>query len=84
MISHLGSDQTVDKVLLAATTTNTVVGTPFIDGASLTLTVEEHTKAPKVIIFKKKRRKNYRRWNGHRQEVFLATNAMLNDPLPFS
>ena len=46
---------------------NTVVGTPTVAGASVTGTVLEQAKGEKVIIFKKRRRKNYRRRNGHRQ-----------------
>lgn len=40
-----------------------------VQGAKVTAVVEAKTKAPKVIVFKKKRRKGYRRWNGHRQDV---------------
>ena len=44
-----------------------VVGAPVVAGASVTGTVLEQAKGEKVIIFKKRRRKNYRRRNGHRQ-----------------
>jgi large subunit ribosomal protein L21 len=43
------------------------IGTPLIDGATVAAEVLEQSRAPKVIIFKKKRRKNYRRKRGHRQ-----------------
>jgi large subunit ribosomal protein L21 len=43
------------------------VGTPMIDGATVAAEVLEQAKAPKVIVFKKRRRKNYRRKRGHRQ-----------------
>ena len=43
------------------------VGTPLIAGASVAAEVLEQSRAPKVIVFKKKRRKNYRRRRGHRQ-----------------
>jgi len=43
------------------------IGAPLVDGAQVTAEVLEQGKAPKVIIFKKKRRKNYRRKRGHRQ-----------------
>ena len=46
---------------------NPVVGTPTIAGVSVTGTVLEQTKGEKIIVFKKRRRKNYRRRNGHRQ-----------------
>ena len=44
-----------------------VVGTPTVAGASVTGTVLEQAKGEKIVIFKKRRRKNYRRRNGHRQ-----------------
>ena len=47
---------------------NVTVGTPYVAGAKVTAVVEEHGKDDKVIVFKMKRRKNYRRRNGHRQQ----------------
>ncbi len=44
-----------------------LVGAPTVAGAKVTATVLEQGKGPKVIIFKKRRRKNYRRRTGHRQ-----------------
>jgi len=43
------------------------VGTPRLDGASVKAEVLDQVKAPKVLIFKKRRRKNYQRMRGHRQ-----------------
>ena len=43
------------------------VGTPAIDGASVAAQVVEQKRGDKIIVFKKKRRKNYRRTHGHRQ-----------------
>jgi large subunit ribosomal protein L21 len=43
------------------------IGAPLVDGAQVSAEVLEQGKAPKVIVFKKKRRKNYRRRRGHRQ-----------------
>lgn len=43
------------------------VGTPLVAGASVSATVLEQGKGPKVIVFKKRRRKNSKRRNGHRQ-----------------
>jgi large subunit ribosomal protein L21 len=42
-------------------------GTPLVAGASVSATLVEHRRAAKIIVFKKQRRKNYRRKNGHRQ-----------------
>lgn len=43
------------------------VGTPVLEGASVKAEVLDQNKAPKVLVFKKKRRKNHRRMRGHRQ-----------------
>lgn len=48
-----------------------LVGKPTVDGASVEAEVIEHVKDKKIIIFKKKRRQNYRRKNGHRQDLTL-------------
>ena len=52
-----------------------VVGTPTIAGASVTATVLEQTRGEKLIVFKKRRRKNYRRRNGHRQYLTVVRIA---------
>jgi large subunit ribosomal protein L21 len=52
------------------------IGTPLIDGASVAAEVLEQNRAPKIIVFKKKRRKNYRRKRGHRQ---LQTVLRIHD-----
>ena len=44
------------------------IGTPIVDGAKVVVEVVEHGRGKKIIIFKKKRRKGYRRTNGHRQD----------------
>ena len=48
------------------------IGTPLVSGASVTATVLKQTKDAKIIVFKKKRRQNYRRKNGHRQNITLV------------
>ena len=45
------------------------VGTPLLDGAVVKAEVVEQTRGDKIIVFKKKRRQNYRRKNGHRQDL---------------
>ena len=52
-----------------------VVGTPTVAGATVTGTVLEQAKGEKIIIFKKRRRKNYRRRNGHRQLLTVVRIA---------
>ena len=48
------------------------VGTPLVFGASVKATVLKQARDAKVIVFKKKRRQNYRRKNGHRQSVTIV------------
>ena len=62
-----GAEVSFDKVLLHADGENITLGAPAIDGASVTAKVVKHLKGDKVIVFKKKRRKGYRKKNGHRQ-----------------
>lgn len=62
-----GKKVTFDNVLLMEDGTNITIGAPAIDGASVGAKVIKHLKGDKVIVFKKKRRKGYRKKNGHRQ-----------------
>jgi large subunit ribosomal protein L21 len=57
----------LDRVLLIQGDQGITVGAPTIPGASVTAEVVAQGRGPKVVVFKKKRRKNYRRTNGHRQ-----------------
>lgn len=65
--ANVGDSITLSEVLMVAGEGQAQVGTPLIDGAAVTAEVVGQFKAPKIIVFKKKRRKNYRRKNGHRQ-----------------
>ena len=58
---------TFDRVLLVSNDDDVHVGTPTVEGASVTATVLGHVKADKVLVFKKKRRKRFKVKNGHRQ-----------------
>ncbi|WP_289664779.1 50S ribosomal protein L21 [Flavobacterium panacagri] len=62
-----GSKVTFDKVLLLDDNGNVTLGAPAIEGASVEAKVLQHLKGDKVIVFKKKRRKGYKKRNGHRQ-----------------
>jgi large subunit ribosomal protein L21 len=62
-----GDTVTFDRVLLAGDGSNIKVGAPLVDGATVTAEVLRHGRDKKVIIFKRKRRKNYRKKQGHRQ-----------------
>ena len=50
----------------------TKIGAPIVEGASVKAEVVEMTRGPKLTIFKKRRRQNYRRKNGHRQDLMLV------------
>lgn len=68
-----GEEFIVDKALLIEKEgEGTLVGTPYVP-AQVRLKVERHLRAPKVVVFKKKRRKGYKRKYGHRQEMTLLT-----------
>jgi large subunit ribosomal protein L21 len=66
--NEVGSEVVFDKVYLLDNATGIQVGSPNIGGASISAKVLEHLKGEKVVVFKKKRRKGYRKRNGHRQE----------------
>ena len=55
------------EVLMIGEGAEVATGAPLLDGASVSATVVEQRRADKIIVFKKKRRQNYRRKNGHRQ-----------------
>ncbi|SFE32208.1 50S ribosomal protein L21 [Thermophagus xiamenensis] len=62
-----GSTVDFDQVLMIDNDGEVKIGTPVIEGAKVTAKVLSHLKGDKVIVFKKKRRKGYRKKNGHRQ-----------------
>ena len=55
------------EVLMIGEGAEIVTGTPLLDGASVSAAIVGQSRAPKIIVFKKQRRKNYRRKKGHRQ-----------------
>ncbi|MEN7550928.1 50S ribosomal protein L21 [Rapidithrix thailandica] len=63
-----GDNVEFDKVLLVENAGDVQVGSPLVAGASVKAKVLEHVKGDKVIVFKKKRRKGYKKSNGHRQQ----------------
>jgi large subunit ribosomal protein L21 len=62
-----------NKVLLIEDKGKVTLGAPAINGAAVSAKVEEHVKGDKVIVFRKKRRKGYRKKNGHRQHFTALT-----------
>ncbi len=62
-----GAKVSFNKVLLIGSDGTVTVGAPVIEGAEVTAKILGHLKGDKVIVFKKKRRKGYKKKNGHRQ-----------------
>ena len=63
-----GSTIHLDKVLLVENDGKFQSGTPLLSNVKVEATVLEHDRAKKIIVFKKKRKKQYRRTRGHRQD----------------
>ena len=64
-----GKSYTVERVLLAGDGNTVQVGRPYCAGATVLCEVLEHRRGPKVITYKFRRRENFRRTRGHRQEL---------------
>jgi large subunit ribosomal protein L21 len=72
---EVGKSVTFDQVLLWNDDTTTTIGAPLVSGKSITAEVIRHTRSEKLRIFKKRKRKKYRRRGNHRQwftEVRIA------------
>jgi len=65
---EVGKKMTIPEVLLFSSGKEVRVGTPYVEGVVVEATVTAQGKYPKVIVFKKKRRKDYSVKKGHRQE----------------
>ncbi|MFA7565665.1 MAG: 50S ribosomal protein L21 [Alkalispirochaeta sp.] len=63
-----GSNVEFENVVLLSKDDAVSVGTPFVKGASVTAEIDNHIRDRKVMVLKHKRRKNYRRTRGHRQQ----------------
>ena len=59
----------IDKVLLVTGTDIPKIGTPYVEGAKVEVRILENLKDKKIVVFKKKRRKGYKKTQGHRQFV---------------
>ena len=76
LLGEVGSKVVIDKVLMLNDGTNTTIGAPLVAGATVNATVISHGRADKVMIFKFRRRKHYRKTQGHRQSF---TEILIND-----
>ena len=67
LAANAGDTVTFDQVLCVVDDENTVIGTPVVEGASVTANVLKTGKAAKIRVYKMKPKKGYRRTQGHRQ-----------------
>jgi len=67
-----GEKVTFDNVMMLVDGEATTVGAPFVAGASVAGEIVEQARGPKVIAFKKRRRKNSKRKRGHRQDLTIV------------
>ncbi len=71
--AEAGETVNIDKVLMVNKDGQLTVGAPYVAGAKVELKVEENGKAPKIVVFKYKAKKNSRRKKGHRQPFTKVT-----------
>ncbi len=73
-----GDSVDFDSVLLLNNDKSVKVGTPYVEGVTVKTTIEDHKKDKKIVIFKFKRRKGYRRKQGHRETYsYLKVNEIV-------
>jgi large subunit ribosomal protein L21 len=73
-----GDKVTFDNVLMVVNGDSTKMGTPSVAGASVAAEIVEQARGPKVIAFKKRRRKNSKRKRGHRQDLTIVRITGIN------
>lgn len=61
----------LDQVLMVSSEGKTSIGAPTVSGAKVTVEILDHVRTDKILVFKKKRRANYRRTKGHRQDLTM-------------
>ena len=76
----VGDKITFEDVMMIAEGDKTLTGIPNIDKATVTAEIVVQGKDKKVIVFKKKRRQNYRRKKGHRQEITIVRVSAIDAP----
>ena len=84
LTGEAGDQVTLGDVLMVGDGGDVTVGTPLVDGASVAGEILEQSRDRKVVIFKKRRRQNYRRKKGHRQHltVLKVTDILTNGAQP--
>jgi large subunit ribosomal protein L21 len=69
LTAEAGAQIQLDRVLMLAGDEGITIGTPLVPGATVTATIAEHLRGPKIRVFKMKAKKRYRRTMGHRQSI---------------
>lgn len=75
---EVGQSFAINDVMMTLDGAKVAVGTPLVAGASVKATLVEQMRGPKLIIFKKRRRKNYVRKTGHRQDLSVIKIESIN------
>ncbi|WP_139490285.1 50S ribosomal protein L21 [Brevibacillus dissolubilis] len=78
LVANEGDTVTFDQVLLVSKDGKVTAGAPTVAGASVTAKVEKHGKGEKIIVFKYKAKKNYRKKQGHRQPFTKVVVEKIN------
>ena len=73
--NNVNDKVTFDKIVMLVNGKKSKVGTPYVDSASVEGTILKHDKAKKIIVFKQRPKKGYRKKQGHRQQF---TRVMIN------
>jgi len=71
--AEAGDQIEIDRVIMVSGEDGVSIGKPLVEGAKVTATVREHIRGPKLIVFKMKPKKRYRRKTGHRQSLTRLT-----------
>ena len=69
--AEAGAQLRLDEVLMIANGDSVTLGAPLVKDAAVGATVLRHTRGDKIMVFRRKRRKNFRRMRGHRQDLTL-------------
>ncbi len=80
LAGEAGSTIELTDVLAVGEGADVTFGAPTVEGAVVTAEVLEQTRADKIIVFKKKRRQNYRRKRGHRQDITVLRVTAISGP----
>ena len=75
---EVGSEIAFSEVLLTSIDGTIQVGAPLVQGVTVTAQIIQHGREKKILVFKKKRRKNYRRRQGHRQNFVAVQIKTIN------